>query len=1196
MFHQQRLILPIAILFAAASLYGQVAGRVVGTVVDATGAGIPGATVTLHLSGASSAAYTTKTGTGGDFTLPTVNPVSYDLVVEMKGFLTFKIAGVKVDSGSSRDLPPIRLDIAGSTQTVEVREATDTVETSNAEISTTIAKSQIQSLPVVNRSPLGFLQTQAGVNNAAGNTTVNGQRSTYVNVTLDGINVQDNFIRTNGVDFLPNLLLLDQVAEVTLTSSNANSSAFGGSSQIQFVTPSGTNSFHGSGYWANRNNTFAANTWFNNQSGTARPFLNQNQVGGSLGGHIIKNKLFFYTNYEAFRLRQQTSQNATILTNDARNGVYTYLVNGVPQKVNILQAMGIQVDPKAAAILAQVPTGDRINNFNVGDSSATTLRNTAGMQFLKRNNRTRDNVTAKGDYIASPKNSFTVTYIWNRDILDRPDQDSTFNTTPSVTNNNATKLLSSAWRWNPTSSLTNEARFGFNWAPGVFLAAQDTPAYFVTMPMLTSTTFFITNPVNTFRTQGRNTDTYQFSDNANWVHNKHAVSFGFQTQAVRIEQYNDAGITPSYGLGPGTGNTGLVASQLPGISASDLTSANNLLATLGGFITSSTQTFNVSSRTSGFTNGYTNLRHNTLNNYALYVSDSWKLRRNLTATIGARWDYYTPVDERDSLALLPVLQNNNVIQTLMNPNGVLDFAGSSIGRPWYKADKNNIAPNIGLAWDPTGQGKWSIRSGYAISYVNDNVVAAVNNSQGSNSGLQSAVARTGLSGRLNSGVPAIVPPVYKVPRTFADNYALNTANAQAMPDPGLVTPYVQQWNLSVQRAIKGTVIDVRYVGNHATKSIRGFDYNQVLINAILPDFLKAQQNGLLAQKAGGAFDPRYNANIPGSQQLPFFNALPSAGLLTNATIISNIQTGQVGELASVYQTNGLNGPVNFFGNPNLLGANALTNYSNASYNALQIDLQRRFAHGFQFQANYVFSKVMSDAQGDQQTDFEPFLDINNAKIEKSRVNGADLTHVIKANGVYELPFGKGKKFSPANSVLSRIASGWRVAGILTEQSGSPFSVLSARGTLNRAARSANETANTSLTKGQLDGLFSVNMTGNGPFFVPQSVKGSDGRAVAADGAAPFSGQVFFQPGAGNIGGLQRNYFSGPWVFNLDGNISKTTQIKEGHTLELRMVATNVFNHPTWLVGNQTITSTNFGKITSTVFGRRLVEFALYYRF
>jgi hypothetical protein len=1004
-------------------------------------------------------------------------------------------------------------------------------------------------------------------------------------VTLDGINIQDNFIRTNDVDFLPNLLLLDQVAEVTVTSSNSSASAFGGSAQIGFVTPSGTNQFHGSAYWSNRNSDLAANTWFNNQSGTKRPFLNQNQIGGTLGGHIIKNKLFFYTNYEAFRLRQQTAQNATILTNDARNGTYTYIAGGATQKVNILQAMGIQIDPKIASILSQVPTSDKINNSSVGDG-----RNTGGYSFLKRNNRTRDNVTSKGDYIMSPKNSFTVSYIWNRDILDRPDQDSTYNLIPSVTNSDPVKLMSSSWRWNPMPTLTNEARFGFNWAPAIFLAAQDIPSYFVTG-------FTFTNPVNTFRTQGRNTDTYQFADNANWVHNRHTVSFGFQTQRVRIEQYNDAGITPSYGLGIGAGQTGLTSSQLPGISASDLSAANGLLATLGGYLNTYTQTFNVSSRNSGFTPNYTNLRHDKFDNYALYVQDGWKLRRNLTLTLGVRWDYYTPVDERDGLSLLPVLEGNNVIKTLLDPNGVLDFAGSGTGRSWYKADKNNFAPNIGLAWDPTGEGKWSIRAGYAISYVNDNTLRAADNSQASNSGLQSTVTNpTGLSGRLGGGVPAITSPAYKVPRTYADNYALSTSNAQAMPDPGLVTPYVQQWNLSIQRAIKGTVVQVAYVGNHATKSIRGFDYNQVLINGILPDFQKAQNNGLLAQKAGGSFDPRFNANIAGSQPLPFFANLTNGGSLTNATVISDIQTGQVGELGSFYQSNRLNGSVNFFQNPNALGTNALENYSNERYNALQVDVQHRFAHGLQFQFNYVYSKVMSDAQGDQQTDFEPFLDINNAKIEKSRVNGSDITHVFKANGVYELPFGQGKKFNPGNRVLSRIASGWRFSSILTEQSGTPFGVLSGRGTLNRAARSGSETANTSLTKSQLDGLFGVQMTGNGPFFVPQSIKGSDGRAVAADGAAPFSGQVFSQPVAGNIGSLQRNYFSGPWVFDMDASISKLTKIKERHSLELRMDSTNIFNHPTWSIGNQTITSTNFGKITSTFFGRRLVQFAMYYRF
>jgi hypothetical protein len=1176
-----------AVLLSGLSLQAQVTGRVTGSVVDASGAAVPGASVGLQLPGSGSNVYTTTTTAAGDFSILAVNAGSYDLAVDAKGFLKVVVSNLTVNANRATDVPQIKVEVAAVTQTVEVTTAKESVETSSAEVSTTIAKSQIQNLPVLNRSPLGFLQTQAGINSGAGTTTVNGQRSTYVNVTLDGINVQDNFIRTNDVDFLPNLLLLDQVAEVTVVSSNASAANMGGSSQIQFVTPSGTNSFHGSAYWSNRNNHFAANTWFNNQSGIARPFLNQNQMGGTLGGHIIKNKLFFYTNYEAFRLVQQSPQNHTVLTPDARNGIFTYTVNGAPQKINILQAAGLTADSTVGGLLGQVPT--TINNFNSGDSTASLLRNTAGYSFNKRNNRTRDNWTTRGDYAMSPRNNFTVTYIWNRDILDRPDVDSTYNLVPSVTNNDPVKLLSAAWRSNPKANLTNEVRFGFNWAPAIFLAAQDIPKYYVT-----GLTF--TNPINTFRTQGRNTDTYNFADNGNWVHHAHTVSFGFQGQTSRIEQYNDASITPTFTLGIGAGNTGLTAAQLPGINATDLSAANGLLATLAGYLTSYSQSFNVSSRTSGFVNNYTNLRHDKYDNYAFYAQDSWKISRRLTMTLGMRWDYYTPVDERDALALLPVLQNNNVIATVLNPNTSLDFAGSAVGRPWYNADKNNFAPNLGLAWDPTGEGKWAIRGGYSIAYVNDNTIRATDNSQSTNAGLQSTVSKTGLSGLIRGGVPVIPTPAYKVPRTLADNYALSSSSAVAMPDPNMVTPYVQQYSIGVQRSIKNVLIDARYVGNHATKSIRGFDYNQVIISQMMPDFLKAMNNGLLSQKAGGSFDPRFNANIAGSQQLPFFNALPSAGLLTNATVISDIQTGQVGELGSLYQTNALNGPVNFFANPNVLGANVLTNYSNASYNALQVDVTHRFSHGVQLQANYVWSKVLSDAGGDQQTDFEPFLDINNAKIERSRVVGSDLRHVFKVNGLYELPFGQNKRFNPSNGVLSRIVGGWNVAAISTLQSGTPFSVLSGRGTLNRAARSANETANTTLDGSSLNDLMGVIMTGSGPMYVASSIKGSDGRAVAADGSAPFTGQVFSQPGAGTIGALQRNFFSGPSVFDMDGKISKVTRIKEGHTLELRMDATNIFNHPTWFVGNQTITSTTFGKITSNFYGRRLVQFSLYYRF
>jgi hypothetical protein len=1186
-------VLGVALLFAAA-MNAQVAGRVSGAVVDGTGAAVPDATVSLKLPASDAAAYTTKTTAAGDFNLLSVNPFTYDLVVEASGFQTAKVAGVKVDPGRTLDIAQIKMEIAGVTQTVEVTSATQTVQTSNAEVATTITNSQIVNLPVLNRSPLGFVLTQAGVNSGAGNTTINGQRVSFTNITIDGINIQDNFIRTNAVDFLPNLLLLDQVAEVTLSTSNANASSFGGSSQIAFVTPSGTNEFHGGLYASNRNSHFAANSFNNNKSGVKNPFLNQNQLGGKLGGHIIKNKLFIYGNYEAYRQHAQTTINTTVPTADARSGIYTYRdTGGNIQKVNVLNAYGTKADPATQAILAKIPTADKINNYDVGDSTAAFVRNTAGYRYNARNNRIRDNVTIKGDYILSPTNSFTLSYLLNRDKLDRNDSATTYDVVPTVANDGKTKLMSFAWRTNPTSSLTNEARFGFNWAPAIFLATAAVPAYYITgLPY--------TNPINTFRTQGRNTDTYNYSDNANWVHGKHSLAFGFQGQATRIEQYNDASITPSYGLGLGSSLTGLSATQLPGISSTDLTAANTMLAFQGGYYNSYTQIFNVTSTTSGFVKGANNTRHNIYDNYAFYLQDTWKLARRLTLNLGARWDYYTVVDERDGLALFPVIQNNNVIQTALSNTTVLDFAGGKSGRPWYHADKNNIAPNLGLAYDLHGDGKTAIRAGYSLSYVNDNMVRSADNSQSTNSGLQSTSSGSLTSGQFATGLFSVPVPTFKVPRTVADNYATNTSAAVAMPDPGLVTPYVQQWNIGVQQTVKGGgILDIRYVGNHATKQVRGIDFNQVLINQLLPDFITARNNGLLAQGPNltGAFNPAYNPAIAGSQPLPFISQLGNGGNLTNATVRSNIQTGAVGELASYYQVNALNGPFNFYRNNKVLGANVLMNYSNTSYNGLQVDYQKRFAKGLAFQVNYVFSRLLGDANGDQQTDFEPFLDINNTKIERHRPVGFDITHVLKGNFTYDLPLGPGKRFKSSNRVLSKIMEGWNVAGIFTKQSGSPFGVVSTRGTLNRAARSGQNTVNTFLNKDQLDELFQLRMTGTGPVFVPASIKGTDGRAVQSDGAAPFTGQVFYQPQPGTIGTLQRAYFSSPWVWDLDLKASKTTHVTEKNTIELRIDSTNAMNHSTWYIsGDLNVTSTTFGNLTSRFYGNRLVQFALYYRF
>src|SRR5437870_6924279 len=146
---------------------------------------------------------------------------------------------------------------------------------------------------MLDRDPMALIATQAGVSSNVDDIVINGTRSSFSNVTLDGINIQDNFIRTGGLNYQPNLLLMDQVSEFTISTSNTNSTVGGGSSQITLTTPSGGNTFHGSGYWYNRNNAAADASWFDNKDGTPKAFLNQNQIDGSLGGHIIKDKLIF---------------------------------------------------------------------------------------------------------------------------------------------------------------------------------------------------------------------------------------------------------------------------------------------------------------------------------------------------------------------------------------------------------------------------------------------------------------------------------------------------------------------------------------------------------------------------------------------------------------------------------------------------------------------------------------------------------------------------------------------------------------------------------------------------------------------------------------------------------------------------------------------------------------------------------------
>ncbi|WP_321474601.1 carboxypeptidase regulatory-like domain-containing protein [uncultured Paludibaculum sp.] len=1178
--------------FTSGTAFGQVAGRLSGSVVDASGSSIPGAEIKVLMPGGADALLAGKTNSAGIFSFIAVQAGTYEVEISASGFTKTRLQNVKVSPIQETSLGAVKLDVQAAQATVEVVATSEGVQTANAEISSTVTARQVTSLPVLDRQVSTLFLTQPGVSSGRGPTVVNGMRTSFSNVTLDGINIQDNFIRSNSLDYIPTKTTIDQVAEITIATSNASTTIGGGGAQMVLSTRSGSNEWHGSAYWYNRNSALSANDWFNNKSGVGVPFLNLNQPGGSIGGKIIRDKLFFFVNYEAFRLRQQQNTLNTTLTDSARSGVFQYLdTAGVRQSANVLNLRGISVNPAIQTMLGQLPKG---NSTDTGDQL-----NTTGYLFNARSNEDRNQLVYRGDYYLSPKHSFTGTYNYTSDNVDRPDLGDFYTIAPPVYNDNHNHLLSLAWRWTAGPTLTNELRGGFNRGPGNFNVRNEYSPYLLSGQIFSS-------PVNTFLKQGRDTNTYTIQDNASWIKGKHVVSFGFQSQYIRTAPFNDAGILPQYTLGISTANeTGLTSADLPGARSADVTLANSLYATLGGIISQSDQTFNVTSRNSGFVPGATNLRHFTYDTYAGYVSDKWQVLPRLTVTLGLRYEYWTRLNEQDSLYLLPTLQNNDLRATLLNPLASFDFAGNSVGRPYYNKDMNNFAPSIGFAYDLTGRQKTVLRGGYSISYVNDETLTAVRNNIGTNNGLSAAATDTDLVASL-AAPPSIATPEYKVPRTQEDNYNLDPTAALGMPDPNLRTPYVQQYTFGIQHEIKGTVIEARYLGNHGVKLLRAFDYNQVLINAggFLDDFKRAQSNGFLALNATGRFNPSYNSAVSGSQPLPVFNQLYGGGLLTNSTVQTYIRQGEVGTLAQVYQSNGLNGPINFFTNFNALGANTITNASNSTYNAFQLDVRRRVSSGLQVQGNYTFSKVLSDTTGDGQTRFEPYLDASNGKIERARAP-FDITHVIKGNFYYELPFGAGKLVH-GGTLTNHIIGGWSLSGIMTYQSGTPFSILSGRGTLNRGGRStATNTASINgLTKGQLDssvgGLY---MTGDGPFFLSPSVRGADGRGVASDGSAPFSGQIFYNPTAGNVGNLQRRMFSGPWTFNYDMSVAKRVNIAEHQYVDLRMDVYNLPNHPAFYVGDESSSTTRFnvnqatfGRITSTFNAARIVQFGLYYRF
>jgi Carboxypeptidase regulatory-like domain len=1244
-------------------------GRLVGTVADASGV-IPGASVTIKDNQTGKERTLTTSGDGA-FNVPQLDVGSYTVTIAAPGHKSFSAADVKIDIGQEYSLNAT-LEVGQVSESVTVVAGADVVNSTNAELSNTISPRQVLELPLNGRNPLALLNTVAGANPT--NASINGERSSSVNYTRDGINVQDNFIRTGG--FVQDRPTVDDTGEFTVVTQNAAADqGGGGSTQVQLVTPRGGQTFHGALWEYNRNVKFAANDFFNNAAGIPRPFLNRNQFGGKIGGRLplprfgdsgaswIRGKAFFFAQYDRFLLRQQRSVTRNVLLGTARTGNFTYTDNsGITRTVNVLTGAGLNgpIPASAGGVLAVDPTIQaRVLNPMPGAGNSTIASNglTQLLQFNQSDNDARNGFTTRLDFDVNSRNNINFVYKYNNNGDERQVDAGGFGTHPFVVQSGPTKLYVASWRTTLGTRFVNEVRGAYEPAEP-FFKQNNLPADFIIGQIAANglpasgLPLGISSPEASFEDQGRNTKQYTFQDNASYTMGNHSLRFGTDFNAERIQVISNFNKTPIYAIS-NTANTltpRLAASLYPGgISSTQRGRADALRYLLGGIIGAGSVAANFVNPSVGPQLGAPLIQQLNYDTIGSYVSDQWRVSPRLTLNLGLRYDIFTPLTNPDRVFLEPIIPSgSSLIDAITNRNGTYGLVGANSGKPgqFYKMDKNNFAPVVSFAYSPDfkngfmgallpGSGRTVIRGGFRSSYVNDEYVTSSLNAAGGNAGLNLTGLANGVgnvNGRFTAPPPLRLPPFRTPPITFAQANADNGFffNTVFAIDPKIQVQRNDEFNIGIQREIgHQTAIEIRYVGGRSNNMVRGVDLNQINLNAgnFLRDFNVARNNcRLQGATLPGTGDPLlrctdagFNPAIVGSQPLPAFNSLPQGAFLNNSAVTTPIINGTPADLALLYIQNGLdfdpttNTGINFRRNIFAGPVDLVVNGGKYRYNALQAEIRRRFTNGLSFQANYTFQKILSDIETDGQARFDPYLDNGNTHLDYARPD-YDRTHSLNINSIYELPFGKGKRWLNSGSGINRLVGGFQITSLVNVSSGAPISIRDTTGTLNRSGRSIRQTANSSLNTSQIKNLIGIFKQNGKIYFINPSVIAPDGTATGGNlgsaATAAFPGQVFFRAQPGQSGNLPRTFINGPMYFNWDAGLLKNIAFSERTRLQLRMEVFNVINNVNFYApsgGNAVslgedsnifnINSATFGQITSgNAYPPRIIQFAARFEF
>jgi hypothetical protein len=1174
--------------------------RVLGTVQDSTGAVVPNASVKLINEG-TRVTFETKTSAAGTYAFEAVQPGSYELAVEATGFRKFSSRANPVTIGQPATIN-VKLEVGSIVDTVEVTASSETVQTSTSgNFGNLVTQQALADLPIVGsrgRNPLDLVITQPGVVSGAptgGGIYVHGARDRAWNYTLDGIDVNDSSQGgSNTTSFRVNPDMLDEMRVLTGNGTAEYGRNSGG--QVAMVTRSGSNEIHGNGFWFYRTPRLNANEWQNNLDNLGKAQLQQNIFGGGVGGPIVKNKTFFFFEIQGLRARSSSLTSRTVYTATARQGILRYVKGGRNQPAgapgasvdaagNPLPGLSIGTYDVAAndpqrlgldpSIAAEVKNEPLPNNFTVGDGL-----NTAGYNFAALASERQHDQTIKIDEVINTKNTIYGRVVWGRDdslcdIVNGgqpvfPGQPCLVNTLRGPRN------FAVNWRVTPSSNITNELVVGENRYDPIFGQPSSLDKISIaSAPVDTTWQYYFGNQ--------RVVSTWQVVDNLGYVHGAHTLKFGANLRRVREEDQRGsvAGLNAAEEINFSTTiNTvdpttfGLPADLNTSFDRPNFQSSINfLLGRVGqidrGFVANGNQW---SKNTFQFDMRYPE--------YEFYGQDTWKLRPNLTLDLGLRWEVRLSPNTPNGQILVPTMP----LVAGGAPTNTAQWTKGNL----FKNQLGNLGPSVGFAWDPFENGKTSLRANYRIAYdrINTFVIAsqvlpnlpgaaypAINTDFGQN------------GGRLRN-LPDLTPPSAS-PSSLTQPAAFSSASNTVI-DPNIKTPRTHQWSLDIQRQIaNNTVLDIAYIGRRAYHLLGAYNANQdqIFSNGFLDAF-----NTI---KAGGE-SPVINNLLKADTRL---NPGETPSAMIRRLYASNLNLNSVAALANSLATRLQNGvsvtqlsagqPFFFIPYPQYGGGlNVLDSNDFSTYNGLEIQVERRLTRGVSFQVGYTWSKSLDTRSfdptltvvgtGNLSTAADTPFDINNRGLNYAP-SDFDRRHVLQTNWVWEMPFGKGKKWlSGGPGVLDRVIGGWELAGYARLTSGRPFTVYAGTNTVSNVNQS---TANcTGCSRG--DGT---------PF-----LDSASGLIWYFD---PAERAKFSAPAAGQFGNTGRNFFVGPHYFEMDASLLKRIPISDRFKAEVRADATNLTNSVMFNAPTTDITSSIFGRIRNSVAsGSRKIQLAAKFYF